>query len=240
MRTIDFTRLDLRDGLRILDLGCGQGRHIHGLYYAYAMTCIGLDLSHEDLLVTQKGFDAYPVMAPQGGQHYGLTSGDALHLPFADASFDRIICSEVLEHIPDYHAALAEIARILRPGGILAVSVPRAWPERLCWWLSDAYHLTPGGHVHIFNAKNLRKTIQQAGFDHKGGHFAHGLHSPYWWLKCLLWERRDDHPLIRAWQRFLEWDILAKPRLTRVLESIARPIMGKSVVFYFTRQELSK
>ena len=237
MRTIDLDRLELRDGLTVLDLGCGEGRHLHALYYAADMTCLGMDLSLADVIKTRDGFDAYPDFSAPRGQSYGLACADALHLPLPDASLDRVICSEVLEHLPDYRTALAQLARVIRPGGLLAISVPRAWPERLCWALSEAYHNTPGGHVRIFDARALRRDIEQAGFAFRERHFAHGLHAPYWWLKCLLWQRRDDHPLILAYKRFLEWDILAKPWLTRALEKLAAPVMGKSVVMYFERVE---
>ncbi len=236
MHTIDFDRLSLRDGLSVLDIGCGQGRHMHGLYYAADMTCLGMDLSHEDLLITRKGFDAYPDFSGERGQSYGLACTDALHLPLAENSLDRVICSEVLEHLPDYKTALSEIKRVTKPGGLFAMSVPRAWPERICWNLSEAYHNTPGGHVRIFDAKTLRQDIENAGFRYLGKHYAHGLHSPYWWLKCLLWRRRDDHPIILAYKRFLEWDILARPMFTRALEALAAPVMGKSVVMYFERE----
>ena len=65
-------------------------------------------------------------------------------LPFADGTFDRVIASEVLEHIPDDTAAMRELARVLRPGGAMAVTVPRCVPEAINWALSDEYHDTPG------------------------------------------------------------------------------------------------
>ena len=68
--------------------------------------------------------------------------GDALSLPFSDNYFDRLICSEVLEHIPDYSGALAEIWRITKPGGRIGISVPHRWPEQICWLLSRAYYDT--------------------------------------------------------------------------------------------------
>ncbi len=230
MHTIPLKRLPIAAGDWALDLGCGRGRHTHGLASVTPATVIGVDLDWQDLRATQEGFAWLP---GRGG--WGLAQADALALPFADEAFDAVVCSEVLEHIPAVETALDEIARVVRPGGALAVSVPRAWPEALCWRLAPEYPRQPGGHVRIFNAKALRASVEDRGFALRWRGFAHGLHSPYWWLKCLLWDRRDDHPLIRAYQRFLEWDILKQPRLTRVMEALAAPVMGKSVVMGFEK-----
>src|SRR3546814_15333002 len=64
-------------------------------------------------------------------------NGDALQLPFADSTFDRIIASEVLEHVSDDQQSLHEVFRVLKPGGTLAATVPSWLPEKICWALSD-------------------------------------------------------------------------------------------------------
>ena len=73
----------------------------------------------------------------------GGVQGDALRLPFADGTFDRVIASEVLEHIPDDAPAMAELARVLRPGGTMAVTVPRCGPEVVNWALSTSTTTSP-------------------------------------------------------------------------------------------------
>ncbi|MEP0708550.1 MAG: methyltransferase domain-containing protein [Parvibaculum sp.] len=235
MQTIDLNVLGLRDGQRALDLGCGAGRHVHAMYYHSQCHVVGLDLGFEDVRNTRNGFGSCPDMDPDTKRAFSLTVGNALSLPFPDASFDKVICSEVLEHIPDYEQAVAEIDRILKPGGTLAVSVPRYWPEWVCWALSDDYHNEPGGHVRIFRESQLKGSVQRRGLSFFHRHFAHGLHSPYWWLKCTVGVKREDVKIVNLYKRFLEWDILQRPWLTRTLEKIAGPLMGKSVVLYFTK-----
>ncbi len=232
---MDLDSLELKDGQRVLDLGCGEGRHLHAMYYHAKVHAIGVDLGFEDVVKTRNGFETYPDSEGEE-KRFDLAVGNALKLPFADGTFDTVVCSEVLEHIPDYQQAIKEITRILKPGGNLAVSVPRKWPERICWSLSEGYHNTPGGHVRIFEAAALRKDIEKEGLHFFRRHWAHGLHSPYWWLKCLLWEKRDTFWLIKLYHRFLVWDLMSRPWLTRALEKVADPLMGKSVVLYFAKE----
>ena len=166
-----------------------------------------------------------------------MSVANALSLPFADNTFDVVICSEVLEHIPDYQSALGEIERVLAPGGTFVASVPRAWPERICWAFSSAYHQVEGGHLRIFNAVSLRNEIEQRGFNYNRRHWAHALHAPFWWLKCMFWERQEQSKLIALYHRLLVWDLMEQPWLTRTLEKLLNPLMGKSVVMYFQKQE---
>jgi SAM-dependent methyltransferase len=235
MHTVDLKRLRLKPGARALDLGCGEGRHVHALYYAARMHVVGVDLCFDDLAKVREGFAQAPDLEAPHERAFSLSVGNALRLPFADESFDLIVCSEVLEHIPEFEEALNEITRLLKPGGQLAISVPRFWPEWLCWKLAPGYYKTPGGHVRIFRASRLRGEVTTRGFRHAGGHWAHGLHSPYWWLQCAVWKNREANWFVRQYHKFLCWDILKRPLLTRMLEKIADPLMGKSVVMYFDK-----
>jgi len=161
-----------------------------------------------------------------------MVGGDATAMPFGDEVFDRVIAAEVLEHVPGDQCALAEIARLLRPGGLLAVTVPAWLPERICWQLSADYHNTPGGHVRIYTRPGLEAKLRAAGLVVGGHHHAHALHSPYWWLKCAVGVHDDAHPLARAYHRMLVWDITRRPAVTRAAERLLNPLIGKSLVLY--------
>lgn len=236
MLTVDFDRLGLRPGERVLDLGCGFGRHAYGALRrgADVVACdLGLAELKEVLSVwaAMQQADELP-----DGVACIATNGDATRLPFPDESFDRAMASEVLEHVPDDAAAFAELARVLKPGGTLAITVPAWLPERICWALSDEYHAPamPGGHVRIYTEPELRTKVRAAGLVPGGAHHTHGLHSPYWWLRCAVGPNRpiDDNALVRAYHRLLVWEIERQPAVLRAAARVLDPVIGKSLVLY--------
>lgn len=234
MQTIDFERLQLRAGDRFLDVGCGEGRHTIGAYLTADVDAVGVDLCEKDLQTAEERAEDF-VDKENTNKSLTFKVANALELPFEDNSFDKVICSEVLEHIPDYQGVLKEIDRVLKPNGVLAVSVPRAWPEEICWRLSKEYHEVEGGHIRIFSAIQLRRDVERLGWKRYARHWAHALHVPFWWLKCAFWGKDDESKMVQTYHKFLVWDLMKQPWITRTLEKILDPLMGKSVVMYFVR-----
>ena len=245
MLTIDPNHLGVAEGDRVLDVGCGEGRHLRGVHTHADVRSVGLDLDAERLVATREGFAelaAMDAMAGGGAEESAdqddaaprtdVVRGDALSLPFPDDAFDVVICSEVLKHLPAYERAIAEFDRVLRPGGRLGVSVPRYGPERLCWALSSGYRGAEGGHVRIFRRGQLREALAAGGFSVVDSTHAHALHSPYWWLQCLVWARKERSRLVAAYERFLEWVLLNDTPVVDRIEGLLDPLFGKSLVFY--------
>lgn len=233
MITVDPQMLNLQPGQRVLDLGCGEGRHAIHLLVSAAVDVVGIDLKFTDVQTARERAQPFVDEAQSPGRLLlGVANG--LQLPFADRSFDVVICSEVLEHIEDYTGVLAEIDRVLKPAGLFAASVPAFFPEWVCWRLSDEYHRVEGGHIRIFRERELRGSIEKLGHRYFARHKAHALHAPYWWLKCLLWHRPESR-LLSAYHRLLVWDLMQKPPLTRLLEKLLAPLLGKSIVLYFVK-----
>jgi SAM-dependent methyltransferase len=232
MLTVDFGRFPIAPGERVLDLGAGGGRHAFECYRRGAHI-VALDLNHKDLTGVAPMFQAMATAGEAGPSAAALpVRANAYNLPFADATFDVVIASEILEHIPDDRAAIAEAVRVLRPGGRLAVTVPRWWPERVCWALSDAYHEVEGGHVRIYRRAELAQRLEDVGVSLTGGHHAHALHSPYWWLKCLFGTDNERVAPVRLYHQLLVYDIMRGPWWTRRTEQALNPVLGKSLVLY--------
>jgi SAM-dependent methyltransferase len=235
--TVDFDRLGLRAGERVLDLGCGAGRHAFEMYRRGA-DVVAFDQDADELAGVR---DLFAAMRQAGevpeGAEADVKEGDALSLPFGDGEFDRIVAAEILEHVPADLQALAELVRVLRPGGTIALTVPRWFPEVVCWKLSRAYHDIPGGHIRIYSDAELVGKAESAGLVYDGRHYAHALHSPYWWIKCAVGVDNERHPAVRAYHRVLVWDIMRKPRVTRWAERALNPVLGKSLVVYLHKPE---
>ena len=235
MLTVDFDRLRIGAGTKVIDVGCGAGRHSFEAYRRGA-DVIAFDQNASDLndvdeiLHAMKNQGEVPASA-----RAEAVKGDALDLPFADGAFDCVIASEILEHVPEDDRAIAELVRVLKPGGTLAITVPRWLPERVCWVLSDEYHANEGGHIRIYRADELCGKVLAYGLRLNHTHHAHALHSPFWWLKCLVGTSNSDHTVVKAYHKLLVWDMMSRPWLTRTAESLLNPLIGKSVALYFQK-----
>jgi glycosyltransferase involved in cell wall biosynthesis/ubiquinone/menaquinone biosynthesis C-methylase UbiE len=158
--------LELNDGDRVLDGGCGMGFYLMAMAKLRQLRLVGLDSWMDRLRWAQSE-----------GVPAGLVSGGIYTMPFAGNSFDAVLLSEVLEHIPDEAMALREIRRILKPGGVLALSVPHA--KYPFWWDPiNRVWTTLGGspfrsgplvgiwsnHERLYRPADLIERVRSAGF----------------------------------------------------------------------------
>ena len=227
--TVDLDLLGLRDDDRYLDVGCGTGRHFVN---ACRRRCVavGLDMNRTELEMLK--FFAYCLGLEGGlrGRPNALV-GDALRIPFRDASFDRVICTEVLEHVPDERVVMAELARVLKPGGTIAVSVPATTSERLVWRIAAIRRIPPGEHVRLFRPGQVARLLQSNGLEVYAQRARHSLETPYWLL--WLWGREGglSRRLCAVWKDFLDANV-ERSRLLTGIETAGNHILPKSAVYY--------
>jgi SAM-dependent methyltransferase len=164
-----------------------------------------------------------------------MIHGNTFRLPFANETFDKVICSEVMEHVHDYRGAVRELARVTRPDGMLAVTIPTATSERLYLRVGDDYFESPGGHIRIFRPRQLALGLAEAGLATIGIGFAHALHTPYWVLRSIAGlPAADENALVRAYRLFL---IRAtESRFLTRLEHVLNFCFPKSLILYAVKR----
>ncbi len=121
------------------------------------------------------------------------------------------------------------------PVSLLPGERPDAEPED-----GIALCLSGGGYrATVFHLGSLIR-LREAGLLPRGAHRAHALHTPYWWLRCAVGPTDDQHPLVKAYHQVLLWDIVGRQpmaRVTKLLDRLANPIIGKSIVVYARKPE---
>ena len=167
--TLDM--LEPRPEDRILDSGCGHGFYLRALSELWQPCAVGVE--YRQAWLDQGSRE----LAGTGAQ---LVRGDICRLPFRAGSFDKAIMSEVLEHVPDDLKALREAHRVLRPGGVVAITVPHAnypflWDpvnkvlERLFGTHLPKEPLWLGGiwadHYRLYTPTRLASVVEEAGFE---------------------------------------------------------------------------
>ena len=231
MLTVDYDLLGIAAGEQVLDVGCGEGRHACRAYQETTCTVCALDLDPANVAKTKYLLHLADEEGQSRGRYLALR-GDALQLPFRNTHFDKVICSEVLEHVPDDRQAVKELARVLKDSGTIAISVPTYFSEAVYWRLSSNYHHQPGGHVRKYRLRQLVNLLQECGLAVFATRRKHGLHFFYWLLRCLFGINRHQARVPALYHRFLVWDIMTKTRPVRLLENTLNPLVAKSVVLY--------
>jgi len=232
LNTINFEKLNFQADQIMLDVGCGLGRHSLLAFRDYPIEVHATDLDFKDLFSAKNRSIALKNPDYQGEVYF--TQSDGYFLPYPSDSFDKVICSEVLEHVPNYQTLVGELIRVLKPGGILALSVPKYFPEKLCWLLSEDYPEL-AGHVRIFSGNQLCNTVIERGLALLDKHSAHAIHTPYWWIRCIFFRAGENSWLAKRYQEFMNWHQFSGPKILHNIEIFLNPILGKSNVYYFLK-----
>jgi len=153
---------------KILDIGCGDGFYLYLLSRLGNFNLTGIDNDREAIEKAKKQ------ISPKKAR---FVLEDIYHMPFRDGEFTKIVCSEVLEHLPDDMRGLLEIRRVLKKGGTIFVTVPH-WNYPFFWdpinyILQRVFktHVKSGFwagvwnfHERLYRVAQLRKLFKDAGF----------------------------------------------------------------------------
>jgi ubiquinone/menaquinone biosynthesis C-methylase UbiE len=161
--------LDPQDDDLILDMPCGRGFYLNMFRYVSKCKLVGADLDWDVLLKAKRNVGHLPDLM--------LNHANIYQLPYRDNTFDGAILSEVLEHIEHDVDGLREVYRVLKPGGVVAITVPNAnYPF---WWdpINKTFetvahtHVSRGpfagiwaNHVRLYTREQLRESVLSAGF----------------------------------------------------------------------------
>ncbi len=168
VRTI-FEWVDPNDDDVILDCACGRGFYLNMLRYVGKARLVGLELEGDIIRKARRNVGHLPDVT--------LTQANIYRMPFPDACFDAVILSEILEHIDDDVAGLQEVYRVLKPGGVVAITVPNANYPFLWDPINKVLegllgrHIQRGplagiwaNHVRLYERADLRRAVERAGF----------------------------------------------------------------------------
>jgi SAM-dependent methyltransferase len=183
-----FEWLDPQDDDLILDMPCGRGFYLNMFRYVSNCRMVGAELDWDVLQKAKRNAGHLPRMM--------LNNTNIYALPYPDNTFDKIILSEVLEHIEDDVTGLREILRVLKPGGMVAITVPNAnypfWWDPINKTLETLFHTHIGkgtlagiwaNHVRLYTRDQLRNSVSESGlmveeeraFTHHSFPFIHNL-----------------------------------------------------------------
>jgi SAM-dependent methyltransferase len=236
MITIEPDLLNIVDGDVTLDAGCGNGRHSWEICNRNHSAVVAFDIDAVSVKKNKYMLDS--LKQQRGGQgDYHLLVANVTKLPFKDGSFGKVVCSEVLEHIPEDNMAIGELARVLRQDGAIGISVPHHLAESICWKLSREYYGFPGGHIRVYRTRELLHLADTAGLSVYSTRHKHALHSFYWVLRCVFGIKKDRARVPSLYNRFLEWDLRANHRFFRWAEGLLNHLCPKSLAIYARKKD---
>jgi len=178
-RHVRFLSRGLPAGARILDVGCGRGVHLRALADR-GFEVHGFEMSESAV----RGVDPRAKLA---------IAPDLRDVGYPEASFEQVILWHVLEHLRDPAGTIAEIRRILRPGGRLVVAVPNFGSLQARWAGPAWFHLDPPRHLHHFPVSALEALVEAADFRVLSRHHFSLRQNPFGWVQSAL-NRRVDLP----------------------------------------------
>ncbi len=194
---------DAPDGCSVLDIGCGTVPH--SAFFADRPVAITL----ADVLPEAVSESAGRVTAAGELATVQQLVTDADPLPLPDHSIDRVIATEVLEHVADPRAFMAELVRVGKPGARYLISVPDWRSEELQRPFAAPEHFQEPNHIRVFGPGEFEALLVDAGLTIEHVQFDGFFHSLWWfffWIGAQPQIAPPWHPVIESWMQ--TWQLL--------------------------------
>ena len=213
-----------------MSVGCGTGRHVVDMSRRPCYV-VGVDRDPGELRFS-KGYLYCLICDGEMRAKANLLLGEGDRLPFVDASFDRVVCTEVLEHVPDDRLVVRELARVLRPGGTMAVSVPGHLVETISWRLTSMRGAPIKDHVRIYDERRMSGLLRSEGLTPYARRRRHSLESLYWLLLFAGGKPDSRGGALDLYEEFIERKTTEGSAALRWMERIGDRVLPKSLVVY--------
>lgn len=200
----------------LLDVGCGDNP-LSGFCIGRAGSILLADLLHANV-----GTALHKLSTGTSTRLGGIVT-DTLPLPIRDGSMTRIVATEVLEHVPDPVAFMAELVRVGSSGARYLLSVPDPSSEAAQAPIAAPAYFEPPNHVRVFGRDEFERLVRDAGLVIES-RMLYGFYWSVWW--CFFWACGQDlkppwHPVLESWTR--TWGLLLAtqqgPQIKRALDA---------------------
>lgn len=226
--------MDAPDGAVVLDIGCGE--HPHSAFFMdRPVTIVLADIDPEVLDRAQAAAKARGTVA-----QLQILQTDTDPLPLPDASVDRIICTEVLEHVTDPQQFLGELVRVARPGARILLAVPDHRCEQLQKSFAAPEHFLPPNHIRVFEPGELVGLAESYGLEVTHQQFDGFFHTIWWlffWISAQPDLKPPWAPLLESWSQ--TWDILLDSDRGLALKRELDQVLPKSEIIVAVKPEAS-
>jgi len=182
----------------VVDVGCGDGALIH-FCARQGAEVLFIDRDESSLAATEAKISNSPARA------YRAILSECDPIPLPDNTGDLVICTEVLEHVPDPRAMLLELIRVAKPGAQLVITVPDSRSEQYVSATAPPQYFQEPNHIRIFTAQNFRDLVLDAGLTIESQQFIGCFWAMYWPLTWLTCEEGaglpidNPHPITQHW-----------------------------------------
>ncbi len=219
-----FPGFRIDPGDTVLDMGCGPGAYLK-FCAQFAFHSIGVDISADCVKAAEESLRA------AGVERYQVIQSDGNPLPLGSELADKVVCTEVFEHVDDPRVAIQELVRVGKPGASYLLSVPGELSEKILKELAPAACFEKPNHIRVFSSNDFRDLVEQAGLIIERHEFV-GFYGAVW--HALLWKCGADydngtHPVLEQWAR--TWEILmALPQGNACIDALDRALHKSQVI----------